>query len=376
MKRRVRNVVCAIALLLALLHSAGVLTPLFRPGGFRPDFAVFWTAAQGAMHGSFPIYDAQAMTAAQSWLVSPDKGLRPFVYPPTALLIFAPFATLPFFAAWLVWTLMSLAAFYMAARRLVTRNAVLLSLVSPPVVLALSSGQTSLLVGAAITGAISLLDRRPVLAGLLFGAAAALKPQALILLPVALIVGHHWRAMLASLVTALLLCVAATGLWGRGLWSAWVGAIQDFAPIVASLQLESGGIALAMLARAAGWPSSAGWLLQLMALACGVAITIRAFRRNDKPLQLIALLGGSLFGAPYALGYDLAPLMPIAALMLLSGKDESFGAAWPFTGLAGVAAVPLLAASRLTVRMSDRTALSSTSARPDQHRMIQEQGAE
>ena len=48
-----------------------------------PDFIVFWTAAR---HAADPLlYDSAHLTALQAWM--PGPGPRPFIYPPTFLLL-------------------------------------------------------------------------------------------------------------------------------------------------------------------------------------------------------------------------------------------------------------------------------------------------
>ena len=60
----------------------------------------------------------------------------------------------------------------------------------PQVVLAIVLGQTTLWIGALLIWGVWLLRERPLLAGLLFGIAAAVKPQFAILIPVALLAGR------------------------------------------------------------------------------------------------------------------------------------------------------------------------------------------
>lgn len=338
------------------MHSVLLLLPQFQPGAFRPDFSVFWTGARLVGGNAHQIYDAPAMTAAQSWLTSAENGLRPFVYPPTALLFFRPFGQMPFAVAFVAWTLLSLTAFVVAARCFSSRNAIILALASPAIVLSLATGQTSLLTGSAIMGGVAMLERRPVFAGVLLGAAAALKPQALILVPLALLVGRHWRTQFAFLTTGILLSVLSIFIWGKGLWCEWYRAVLQFGSIVTDLGLNTDGITVAMLAKVAGWPA---WLAlggQLSAIIAGFVIVIWGFRQADKSTQVVALAAGSLFCAPYALMYDLAAVIPIAAALLISGRPTGIFAGLALTGLAGVAALPAVIVSSLTVRLSDRTA--------------------
>ena len=62
-----------------------------------PDYSTFWTAAGLSLTetAGTVLYDAERMTELQSWLVS-NEDFRPWIYPPSTLLVLLPFAQLPF----------------------------------------------------------------------------------------------------------------------------------------------------------------------------------------------------------------------------------------------------------------------------------------
>src|SRR5713226_10032471 len=71
---------------------------------------------------------------------------------------------------------------------------------------------------AGLFGAATLLvDRRPLLAGLFFGA-LCYKPHFGLLVPVALAAGGHWRAFAAAFLSAAALCLLSLALFG---WEVW-----------------------------------------------------------------------------------------------------------------------------------------------------------
>lgn len=371
-----KRIAVGALLMAAGLYSLALLIPQFAPGGYRPDFSVFWAAVQALAAGGGQLYDAQALTTAQEVLVGRTEGLRPFAYPPSALLLFLPFGALPYVTALCIWILISLLAFGAAARAVVGVRATALALISPPLVLAAATGQTSLLVGAAATSGLFWLDRRPWLAGALLGAAAMIKPQALILLPVALIAGRYWRSLAAAAATALLMFLLTLLLWGPALWRDWLHALQGFLPIVAGLGLARDSIALASLAQIGGWPAPAGVALQLVAGIGGAVYAFRVFRQPEPWPRLMALLAGSLFCAPYALVYDLAPLMPLAAALIMTLTARGLAAGLAFTSLGGAATIPLLIFSGLTARPSDRTAQPGPANGRDDQQQSAIKGAE
>ena len=72
-----------------------------------------------------------------------------------------------------------------------------------------------------------VLDRRPILAGLLFGM-LSIKPQFGILLPLMLALTGRWRTVLAAATTVLLLVTAASFVFGIDVWTAY---INDAMPV-------------------------------------------------------------------------------------------------------------------------------------------------
>ena len=279
------------------------------------DFCVFWTAGR---HAAAP-YDPAIIAALQA--AFHIDGALPFVYPPTFLLLAWPFAQLPLALAYPLWTGLSAALFFYAAAHLIRPAWATLALfIAPPVVLAISPGQTSLAVGAAMIGGWLTLKDRPALAGVLFALAACIKPQAMVMAP--LLLWGHWRAMRWALLAALGLALASL-VFGPDLWLQWPKALADFAHVA------PGTNRINPSALAAG---------PLVAGACALLGLWLALRYRD----LTGLIAGGLCLTPYAHQYDLAPLAPIALSWLVDYKRQGFGrAAAGAALLAGLVATPL-----------------------------------
>jgi multidrug transporter EmrE-like cation transporter len=262
------------------------------------DFYVFWDAAR---HTAAP-YDPALIAQLEAQLHI--TGAWPFVYPPTFLLLAWPFGQLPLPLAYPLWTGVSAALFiYAAAHLLKPRWAALALFIAPPVVLAISPGQTSLMVGAAMIGGWLLRDKRPALAGVLFALAACIKPQAMILAPVVL--WGHWRLVRWATITGLAL-VLASFVFGPGLWLQWPRALADFRNIApATDRVNPSALA------------SSPWLTAALALV-GLYI---AWTWRD----LTGLVAGALCLTPYAHQYDLAPLAPVALAWLIERKRYGWG---------------------------------------------------
>ena len=100
------------ALVLAALYLAWLAwhdtSKILRHQPLGIDFLPMWAAGHEAFVHPGRIYDFVRLTWFQEPLLGAFRGERPFVYPPTALLAFAPFGRLPFFWANAIWTSASL----------------------------------------------------------------------------------------------------------------------------------------------------------------------------------------------------------------------------------------------------------------------------
>jgi hypothetical protein len=254
--------------------------------GFGPDFFTFWDAAR-----SSPV-------EAYRFDLSPGHSL-PFVYPPPLLLFLAPLKGLARTDAYLVWVAVSVGAFVAAASILAKRFAPLIVL-CPPVVFAGITGQTSLLLGAAILCGLSQF-RRPWLAGILLGAALCIKPQLLFLLPAGLLAARAWRVLLFTGLAGAVLCLVSAAVFGLEAWRAWLDVLPQHQAWEAQGHLKT--ISLA---------AHAGLLARAALVAAGCAATAFAFLREDLGLRLTAVIAASILCAPHAMPYDLSVAAPAA----------------------------------------------------------------
>lgn len=325
----------------------------FQPLGI--DFLPMWAAAREAFVHPHRVYDFASLTRFQRPLLANFEGLRPFVYPPPALLVFAPFSLAPFAIANAVWTTAGLALILctVSAQLKSPRMLVLLAMVlSPASVLVMITGQVTFLIATLAVGGLLLLKARPALAGVLFGLACAIKPQSLALLPVALLAQKQWRAIAATALTAMAAALASVLVLGFHAWIDWLGAVQQFEHIVmASAGLQKGMITPTALGLTLRLDPGALDVWRLGFAAGAVAIVWHVFRKSDDPARrLTALIGGSLFVTPYAMHYDAALLAPAAALML---THRSSPGAWILALAAGAllccAAIPYIGALAVTV---------------------------
>jgi hypothetical protein len=84
-------------------------------------------------------------------------------------------------------------------------------------------GQNALLTAGLFGSATLLVDRRPAVAGVFFGA-LCYKPHFALLVPVGLAAGGHWRALAATFASAAALCLLSLSVFGWEVWRDYLTA--------------------------------------------------------------------------------------------------------------------------------------------------------
>ncbi|HKR89974.1 MAG TPA: glycosyltransferase family 87 protein [Phenylobacterium sp.] len=314
----------ALAALLAAVVWAYLdlyaLTQIQAPGA---DYSCFWAGAKTALSEPARIYDFRHISALQGWPLGVGR-LRPYVYPPTALFVFAPFALAGDWAGYWtgygLWVALTGALFLWAAARIGAPWP--LVLLAPPVLLTAQCGQVTLLIGGLVLMALSLRGR-PLLAGVLLGLAASVKPQFMILVPLALLAEGRWRTILAAGATGLGLCLAAAAVWGVQTWADWLAALPRFNAMI----FHDRGLtedAVTPFAALVATGRNGAWAFLLGPLAA--ALVWFGFRRTDDLAERsLVLFGATLLVTPYAMNYELALFAPGLAAHLRRPGDPR----WP-----------------------------------------------
>jgi len=279
-------------------------------GDGRPigdDFVNYFSGAYLALHQRVAeIYHWPAYHAFQEQLVgaavSPNYN---YSYPPLALVLTLPFALLPYVPALGMWLIGGWYAFF-SALRLATPNA-LLALAAPAVFVNTYCGQNGVWTAAFLGGGLCLLQRRPVVAGVLFGL-QAYKPHLALMIPVALLAGRQWRAIAAAAATVGVLLLASLALAG---WDGW-RAFLDLAPLLRKVTLEDAdavwhrNVSVFMAVSRLGVGLSAAYAAQIAAVLIAAALVAYAwFKDAPAPARNAAVLIGVLLATPYLQDYDL-----------------------------------------------------------------------
>jgi hypothetical protein len=236
------------------------------------------------------------------------------------LLVAAPFGFLPYRLALALWTILGAAALFLAARQCLRDNrAALFVFAAPAALFALMSGQSSFFTTALLIGGFALIEKRPVVAGLLFGL-LSLKPQLALLLPVLLIAGRHWRALASAAATALMLIGATVALYGVAVWRDYIAfglpaqnAVLVHTEILATEAMPTVFMNLHRL----GLGYGAAMAVQIVFAIAAAVCVYRTWRRpGDPALKTALFFAASAAATPYLMPYDTLPLA-FAGLWLL-----------------------------------------------------------
>lgn len=314
--RIARLALLVITIFCALAVDVFGVMPRAVEGARNGDYSTFYAAGR-IDHAK--LYDFAAITRAQEPIIGRVDSVRPYLNPPTYLFILKPLARLPVNVGLAVWAA-STTLLFLAACLLVARPPVIaLALVSPVIWSTAAGGQVALLVGACIIAGMALLEKRPILAGALFAAAALIKPPAVVLVPLALIACHQWRALSACLTAGAVVGLASVLVHGFDLWLQWFEALRKFSQFLQFSDVIEKGSSPATLARVTRMHGSVALVFQAACGVVGLAVVWRVFRRTKEPLQRLAsLTTGCLLVTPYAMTQELTPMLPAAAFLLLS----------------------------------------------------------
>ena len=302
----------------------GLIEPLPKPTS--TDFVSFYAAGKLVDAGTPALaYDKAAHYAAEERATQPGIIYNFFYYPPTFLLLCAALARLPYLVAFVVFEAATLCGYLFVLRRILGESgaAVLLPLLAfPPVLWTIGLGQNGFLTAGLLAGATLLVDRRPGIAGMLFGALCC-KPHFALLVPVALAAGGRWRAFAAAFISTAGFCLLSRACFGQGTWHNFLIAAAASAKVYESGRIAFGGFVTPFGAtRLLGGSIALAYGAQAGATLAAAALVGFVWRRNlPLPIRAASLVAATLVAVPLALFYDLV-LAGVAAAWLLRGEGN------------------------------------------------------
>lgn len=280
---------------------------------FGRDFVNVWMGGRIALAGGPATwFDFNVYNDALKAMFGADFPPHYWSYPPHLLLFTWPFGLLPYLPAYALWCIVGLALYVAAAANGDYRREHLLFLATAPgVAICVFFGQNGFFTAALLIAGLTNLERRPLLAGVMFGI-LTVKPQLGLLLPFMLILTGRWRTIAATLVTVSALIAVTSALYGIDIWAAYLDKVT---PQQNWLLLNASGLLLAMVssafaaARMLGLPVEAAWVVQAVVSAAAVAAVIWTYwRRRDPALSTALLVTASFLVTPWARTYDLVVL--------------------------------------------------------------------
>ena len=363
---RERVTIVALAVLIAsaagflylVLTAHGGVDVQGRPIGtdFSDVYAAGSYVVQGRAEAPFDLAQQYAREQAIFGEATPFYGWH---HPPYFLFVAGALAKLPYGLALTLWQAVTLGLYLLAIRAILAsawlpseiasrpqadRLWLLLAFAFPAVLINVGHGQNGFLTAALFGGALAVLDRRPILAGILLGL-LVYKPQFGLMIPIALAAGAYWRAIAAAAATVAIVTLLTTLAFGPHVWAAFLDSTH-FTRTVALEQGDTGWYKIQSVfawARMWGAPIPVAYALQgTIALTLGAALIWLWRGAAAFPLKAAALCLAAILATPYSFDYDMMVLAPAIAFLAADGSRRAFGP-WEKTILAALWLVPLVA---------------------------------
>ena len=257
------------------------------------DFDVFWHA------GGRPFDELYAASEL------------PFVYPPTSLFLFKPLSLLPIVPSYFAWITVSTVLFGFAAARACGAKVSALSFLSPAANRGIMWGQSSMLLGGMLFASLRL---PPLAMGATFGLVAVVKPQLVLLAPIAFLVRREWTTLGGMAAASIVAVIASLIAFGPALWMDWLRA-SSYVPDI--LERNSAAITPAGRAEFLGLPVLP---VILVSFAVGLAAVLLLAKRLESENLIALIVAASLVSSPYAHTHDTIALIPACIVLLQKGS--------------------------------------------------------
>jgi Glycosyltransferase family 87 len=311
----------------AYLHGIWLVAP--DGSGVPSDFVNVWAAGRMVIAGhAVSVYDWPAHKLIEETAIGhPFNGYFGWHYPPTFLFVAAPLSLLPYAVAYAFWVFATFPAYLVAVRAIIgDRIGYLLAAAFPAVLSNFIVGQNGFLTAGLVGGALVLLERQPVWAGVLLGL-LTYKPHLGLLFPIALIAGGYWRAFFTAAIVAALMAAASLIAFGADAWQAFVANIGHTSQAFLSEGwADFGKLQTAFgLTRTLGGSEALAWSVQVaVALIAAGAIAALWRSRAAYELKAAALGAGAMLATPYLYTYDLVVLAVPLAFLFRLGRERGF----------------------------------------------------
>jgi alpha-1,2-mannosyltransferase len=276
------------------------------------DFSNFWAASKLALSGKPALaYNVNELHGLELKILGAQHHqFSGFYYPPVFLLIVLPLSFMPYLLSFSMWIGITLLLYIIVLSRISPHPILLpIMIIFPGIFENFLFGQNGYLSGMLLGGGLLLLDSSPLLAGCLIGF-LCYKPQFIMLVLFALLMGRYWKTIVGAVVTSLALLCFSYIVFGYEVWLAYFRVMS-----VPMKLLEIGLAAWSIMPTffaatlSAGFSVKAAYLVQgvvMLVVLSGVAWVWK--KKDSLPLRGAVLTLGVLLFTPYAYTYDLAML--------------------------------------------------------------------
>jgi alpha-1,2-mannosyltransferase len=283
------------------------------------DFLNTWMGGRSMFAGGpEPWFDVRTYNDALRAMLGAPYQEHYWSYPPHVMLFIWPFGLMPYLPAYLVWCAGGIALYFWACSSAIPRDRMLFLAVAPSIAVCIFFGQNGFYTAALLIGGLLNLDRRPILAGVLFGI-LTIKPQLGILLPVVLLFERRWLTIASTIVTTAILVALTSMLFG---WHIWVEFYQKVIPQQQWLTENGAGLLFAVVssvfygARLLHLPLGIAWALQGVVSVLALAGLVWVYwKRRDPQLSLAYFVTATFLVTPYILNYDMVVFGFVVALL-------------------------------------------------------------
>ncbi len=340
-------VVAFAAYVIDLLRQThdGLSNGLGRP--FGDDFVNYWSAPFLALHGRVAeVYDFDAFHAFEQSVTAQTIQYYHYSYPPVMLLLTLPLALIPYVPALFVWLSVTWYGFYRALKLTGGEGVLLLSLATPALFVSAVGGQNGAMTAALLGGGLMLVDRRPIVAGILLGL-MVYKPQLALMLPFALFAGRRWLVIAVTAVTAVLLVAISVAAYGVDAWLDY----QHNLALLRTVILEDGAgvshrmVSVFVFARHLGASVSVSYALQAASGLAAAFFVARSWLRNDPAhIRNALVIVGTCLATPYLQDYDLVMGAFVVVWLQMAERSSQLPAQWIRAAMALILLVPLVTA--------------------------------
>jgi hypothetical protein len=276
------------------------------------DFSNYWAASKLTLAGHPALaYNVNDLHGLQQQLLGAHhRNLSGFYYPPIFLFMVFPLGLLPYVYSFIIWIAITLIVYMMILTRISNHPIMIpLILIFPGTYENFIFGQNAFLSGSMLGGGLLLLDRWPLLAGCLFGL-LCYKPQFVLIVLFALLVGRYWKAFIATIASSLLVVFSSVIVFGSKTWVAYFTVMS-----MPMKLLESGYAAWNIMPTffaatlAAGFNVQAAYVVQgIVSLAALSGVAWVWVKKTNLAVRGAVLTLGLLLYTPYAFIYELALL--------------------------------------------------------------------